>query len=339
MRSITHNMIGLVLYAAPCHLACAQWDPALRWGLSFKTPEEAVRMAESGFVGRLEWYDIGPSDASGRIVPTHAIWGDLPGPIEIGRRRYLDVSVYEGRGSVREGGSLPLLCMSRGQGGAVETLFIALSYRWKDGIPLTDDMMLIHDFELAPDTFQLRRGLVNAVADPESSELLWSYALRRLYRSEKDSLERCLLLLDPRIQRSPPPTDSLPGFHGGRLGYATALLTGQVPKGLPGYAPPSADDLAAAYMVLVEVFEEAPTPYMARIALERFCDEPTRHTNLPAATWFESSSRIRAALQNPDHAVHKTTGETRKAVNDTLEFLFGEADLLGPDQPNSRRPG
>ncbi len=328
-------MVAWVCAAALCSSVCAQWREE---GLVSLPLEQALRLGNSSFVAKLQWYDVSEHEASGRILPTHTIWGRLPGaPIEIGRHRSTMPGQPSCLGQMRVGDckepncGLPIMVISRNIEARAEILFVTHSYRWKNGEPLTDDLVAARVYEFASDGPELRRELIKVIADPDSTELLWMYALRRLYRLEDNHWDRIESLLHPQIQKSPRRGENEPGpWNYGRLEYATGLLIGEITIGAPDYRPPSDTDLGFVYTKLADVFEEAPTDYMAEVAINRFTEETTRRVRFSAPDWAGIWQRIRRALENPEHPIHKLPKNSpqRESVNQALERLFGEPNML-----------
>lgn len=327
VNSTCRAIFTSAIFGALCPSAAAQWPPAVRCGLSTETPEEAVRVGDAAFVGKLQWYNVREKEGSGRVVPTHPIWGSYPTTsIEIGRFHQSDLSPYQTGGTIFEDSNGTFMFVMRGRGASSRILFMTPSYHWRNGRPLTFDMKLVREGEFSENTPALREKLIDAVVNPESSRLMWSYALRRLYRFEDDAWARFDFVLHPRIRSLPRMEDWMHPYSAGRLEYALDLLFGKLDVRDPEYQPPSSEDLRSLYSRLNEAFPTAPTPYMASAALNMFLDETTRKANFSLTQWLLIVRDLRQAVDWSEHAIHKT--QAREAVNQSLEQLFGEPSLL-----------
>ena len=207
--------------------------------------EDKIGGADCAFAGSLQWHDVRrPYEnimlASGRVFPSKAIWGELPkSPIDIGQKEFLVHggssmwTIWDGLGAVREGIEIPLMFLSRGRGPDLEIIFVVGPDQTGTVAP-PEDLLAVQALDAMRDGPQLREELIEAVISPDSSELLWAYALRKLYQLEDDPDKRFDLVLHPRIQEKSPYAPSKGDAGGGRRltrlpgdGTASTLDTGR----------------------------------------------------------------------------------------------------------------
>src|SRR5207247_6595345 len=105
--------------------------------------------------------------------------------------------------------------------------------------------------------------------------------------------------------------------------------TGQIDADPRHAHSPPPDELRVLTLRIIEAFETGRSPYMAESALH------TLHNLLATKTLFTDEQRdgirekLRRCIRNPDHAIHCLHPNDRLSANATLEFLFGQPDLLG----------
>jgi hypothetical protein len=204
-----------------------------------------------------------------------------------------------------------------------ELLFITLSQRWKDGVPLTDDLLSVRKFELDGDGAKLRDGLIETVIDPDASQLLWSYALRRLYTLEDDPGRRFDLVLHPRLQKEAPAINWDRWANcSDRLSYAASLLSDW-----DGLTEPIERKLIRKQQLLaskkmLHAFENAPTPCMAATALEWCRCSPAANIDFAEGKdCGEFYTRLHAVLQNLNHPIHKVGPDWQDRVTNRAKDL------------------
>ena len=301
--------------------------------------EHAVLRADSAFAATLEFFDVDKTnanilDVSGRIRPTLAVWGQLPGgPIELGRASFLLHGGSGGGfgpwetvvlGQRKLGQQMPILVLTSDRDSGIEILYVVPPEGEKPPPP-GDHLMMIRQFESEADSQNLRERLAGVARAPESSELQWSYALRRLCRLEEDPERRFDHVLDPRLQRS----SSQPM----RLSYAIALLTGveYVDPTSPRKIPP--DEMRTVLVKLLEALEAGESTDMAVLALGNFVNQPVgEYAVFTDQEWDDVRQRIRNVVDNPDHPIHKARDVSRESANRVLDRLFGEPNLLSTEK-------
>ena len=180
-------------------------------------------------------------------------------------------------------------------------------------------------YEFASNTPQLRGELMKIIADPGTTELLWPYAIRRLYRIGENHWERVSLLTDPVIQKAPRPE---PDNYVGRLECATSLLIGEPLCSGPDWIPPTTAELSDFYSRLGEIFADATTDYMAEVTLRSLAEDATRRVCWGASGWGRILETVRTALDDPHHPVYRVPEDRRTSVNDSLERLFDRPNML-----------
>ncbi len=163
--------------------------------------EQAIRMGDAAFSGTFEWYDVkypneNGIEAWGRIYPRESIWGRFPAhPLYVGCQYFLRFggsrvgTVWDGVMPVRGGARIPVLLFSRGTASDLEILFV-IAPVGTTPTPTIQDLLIIQDFESHADADEFRERLIQTVFNPHSSEFLWKYALRRLYRELENGSDR-----------------------------------------------------------------------------------------------------------------------------------------------------
>lgn len=310
------------------------------------TVEHGIRLSDSAFFGILEWYDlVSPfeniMEASGRIHPTRPIWGDFPDDaVEIGWHRLCRRSrggppkIWDGLARDEDGARIPLLVLSTGTGADREIVYVL-----GDGfqpLPPKEDVLAVRSLESESDTPELREELIQVVLDPQASELLWKYALRRLYLLEDDPDRRFDLVLDPRIQSQ---------GSGPRVAYAQGLLTGREAADYAKYRlverpggghyrfhGPIPEELPAIMLKLLAVFETTPSADMAHTALSSFLGNAAHKAGFTEVEWARIRARIRAALENPEHPLHSLPAERKEAANKTIQRVLREPNPFAPEK-------
>ena len=322
------SILGLLV----CPVFGSETTTSAGWPTLRGTVDQALQRADGAFRGTLEFFDVEKKNqnmvmASGRIVPREEVWGELPAlPIELGRQTFL---IYGGSSSgfgpwslgltldqgVR---SVSLLVLYKQSEAVPEILHVVFPER-KGATLLAEDLLAIRQFESEPDGELLRNKLIDAVLAPKSGELLWSYALRKLYSLEDNTGRRFDLVLSERVQRS---------GSSRRLWYAIRLLTGQIGVVTPKAS--SREEIRSIIYKLLRTFETAPSSNMANVALGTFIDNPARIAQFTEAEWADIRVRVRAVCDDLHHPIHQLDDYGRGKVNNILERLLSESDLLKP---------
>ena len=306
--------------------------------------EDSMGGADSAFAGILKWHEVRrPYEniirASGTVFPSKVIWGELPkSPIDIGEKEFLVHggssmwTIWDGLGAVREGIEIPLLFLSRGQGADLE-IVCTVGADQTGTSPVPGDLLTVRALETKRDGPELREQLIAAVIRQESSEVLWTYALRKLYLLEEDPERQFDLVLDSRIQEKAPYAPSKGDAGGGRLWYATRLLTRQIPvRAGDQFHQPTSEELRATYEKLLDVFEDTPSAYMGETVIDRFDEQPARKAEFSDQEWSRIRARIRAALDNPEHPFHKLPAERQATVQSNIERVMKEPNPFASEK-------
>ena len=240
--------------------------------------EYSLDRAIGAFFGTLHLYDVEKpypniGVVSGRIVPETSVWGQLPQkPIELGRGRFL---IHGGSGSVNavwrpalapllwEGGddsSVSRLFVFRVQDDEPEILYVCGPGRGEGGhIPPAKDFLMIQKLETMPNDDVLREGLIGVASKAESSELLWSYALRKLVKLDDDPNRRFDNVFSMKLQKTALPR---------RISYAREVLVGQV----LGAEMHTSDGAKVTLQRSLSMIEQAPNSEVAFIGLTSLAD-------------------------------------------------------------------
>jgi hypothetical protein len=317
--------------------------------VNYRSIEECIRISDAAFVAVLEFSDLevlnrNEIEASARILTKEPVWGDVPfAEIPLMRRRFFSSGGGSGEGPrqwdylglsrIKEMNLIPIVLVSRGRGTHAEILHVQFAERNDQKLPI-NELVLVRELESENDSSQLRERLIAIVIDPQNSELLWSYALRKIYRIEGDPSRRFDLVLHPQIQKLSPSTEALrEPFRSGRLEYATELLTGQITaRPEDYYRQPSSEELRTIYEKLLEVFETAPSLYMADAALKTFTQQQARKAEFSDLEWNQIRARIRAALDNPEHPIRKLPAERQEALQANIQRVLKEPNPFAPEK-------
>ena len=335
---------------AACVFACGVPSVLRPWpAVNSRTVEDCIRISDAAFVAVLEFSDLeelnrNEIEASARILIKEPVWGDVPFvEMQLMRRRFFSSRFGSGTGPrqwdflglhrIKEMNLIPILLVSRGNGAEAEILHVQFAEQNDQKLPI-DELVLVRELESQNDSSQLRERLITAVIDPESSELLWSYALRKLYRLEDDLNRRMDLVLHPQIQELAPSTEALRDpFRSGRLEYATELLTGQITaRPEDYYRQPSAAERRTVHEKMLEVFETAPSPSMAEATLKTFTQPPARKAEFSDQEWSRLRARIRAAVEKPEHPFRKIPAEQRANSNEALDRVLREPNPFAQEK-------
>lgn len=337
-----------VIGASPlCVQAVPPTDTAHPWPIvKYRTVEEAVRLSDAGFLATVEFKDVetlNPNEAkaSSRLVAERTLWGELPfTSMELRRRRFslvLTLNVDDPPwGSLAPNVPSPrFLLLSSGSGADLEILHVIFAER-EDGRPPIEGLLVVRNMESEADSPELREDLIAAVIAPGSSELLSSYALRRLYSLEDDRNRRFDLVLHPRIQQSAPEW---------RSRYALNLLTGREIADLENYRlielradliarqwGPSRDDVRFALEKLLELFENTRSADMASAAIGSFIGQPPVTAQFTEEERGQIRARIRKAVENPDHPIHKQPAERQPWIDRILKRVLREPNPFAPEK-------
>ena len=303
--------------------------------------EDGIRQSDSAFFANVEWYATNllsenVLEASGRVYPTRLIWGRLPEmPIAIPRQQFFlhmrsGPNIWDESVRSEEGARVPIIAFSSGTGDDIKVIYVI-----GDGIkplPSSEDVLAVRVFDSRRDTRGLREELIQAVLNAQGSEVLWGYALRRLFLLEDDPDRRFDLLLDSRVQA----LASVPRLH-----YARTLLTGsrcpdyercELPEDNPAHIRVPYDVVRATLAKLLGIFETTPYADMAEIAVTSFIDNPAHKSEFTAQEWVEIRQRIRTALDNPEHPLHKLPAERQAHCTKVLERVTREPNPFSSEK-------
>lgn len=327
--------------------ACGEPDTCRAWpDVEPRSIEDAVQLADAAFTTVLVFANVeelSPNEilVSALIRSNEPLWGTIPfDKIELEPGKFPRLflarsgkgpSPWDNVGFLWSKGvnQIPMAMLSRGQGEQVEILYVEI-IRGSDRASKTD-ILLIKDLESCPENAALRDRLIDVVVDPTSSELLWSFALRKLFRLEMDPTRRFDLVLQPKIQTAPMIESLREPFRRGRLEYAVELLTGQThAKSEDYYRQLSPQELRVVYEKLLEVFESTSSPYMAEVALKAFSQQRARSAEFSNQEWSQIRARFQAALNNPEHPFHNLPFERDTVAQEEVEKLMREPNPFAP---------
>jgi hypothetical protein len=276
--------------------------------------EQAVGMSEVAFEGILN---------DDHVLPKRLLWGKLPPGRVPADLEYLILikptgGMLDGRFGAVSAGSYGVFFWND----ELKELRFALPSDSKNPIPRTE-VMRIRSLVSQAASDDLRRTLVEIVLQPDASDLVWTYALRRLYLLKEKGADGFEQLLNQRIQAEAPAD---------RLEYAVALLVGKeiadpfdfllyddgdrYPHGEWG---PGCKAKKRAFLRLLENLQSTPSPAMTEITLSLLADDSARDVQFSDEEWAEIRSRITAAVQNPEHGLHKLPVKRKEAANLMLE--------------------
>lgn len=339
MIGISHIVVTVLLgYTARLSPAAAAWpEPEVNI-------ERALERASGAFLGTLELYDVSHESenvimASGRVRAKESVWGALPvSPIELGRDTFMRAGsgrgidqwmplVYELERGRR---SQSVLVVYRSTDAETETLYVVLDQ--EDALARARaDVLRIRELEAAPATEELREQLQQAAVGADNSDMLWSYALRKLYRITENHEDRFECIFSEPLRRA--------GIAK-RLQYAAELLLSNNfsqsvvrigPDGVDGRKPARSvkwvvggpADGRRLRSEFLEVFETASSQQVAYIALGAFLEQnPATRVEWTPDELAVIRGRIEATFSNPDHPIRDL--EHRKAVvlENKLERFF-----------------
>lgn len=322
-------IVGSLLTYLPLALAgeAVQWPEA-----KSKVLENAIDVADGAFLGTMECYDVErPHEniivTSGRVVLESIVWGPHPGNhIELGRRTFL---AHGGSGPgwhswemlapslMRGTRFFPIVILWSADGSLIEIEYV-LHIDQDNRSDLSRDLLSVRDLEREHDGTHLRTKLIEVAIDPQSTKLVWSYALRRLAGLEADLPDQFDLGLDQRIQQT---------GSADRLTYARGLLTKQIVADPSTYRALTRDEARVVLEKLLSTFEHPSSPNMAAVALTAFIDQPTRTAQFTEPEWLGIQRRIQAAVRDSNHAIYRLSPGKRADINKVLEELLGELPM------------
>lgn len=307
--------------------------------------EDAVDVADAAFLATVEFLDPQKDErnrleAGLRLHVVRSIWGKPPADvIELPRRFFPRENYGNDRDpwDKMEKPSRPVVLLTSGRGERMSVHFVVLA-EGLDELPHIKQLQTIRNWERREEeAARVRERLTDAIVDPESRQLLWSYALRQLYLLADDPARRFEIVLNPRIQEKAPMPAGYDGSANsslGRLNYASNLLMGLVgPELLPEQSV-KPEELRVVLGGLLDAFETAPSPYMAETALGYFVEsqETVRKAGLTEQQWDHIRQKVRHCVDDPGHPIHQIRPDIRRKANGILETLLGKPELLGANR-------
>ena len=276
---------------------------------------------------------------SGRVVPLEAVWGERPSaPVELGRQAFMHAGSGPGMDFwtpfvfLLDAGrrTVPLLVLYAERDGETHILHVIVAGHGSASEERAD-LLQVRDFELQASGSELRNTLLNTVVSVDASELLWSYALRRLFRLAKSPDEAFDNVFNQRFQKA--------GIAR-RLDYAAELL---ISNGFSRSVEivPAADDGNQEHRTLkwviggptdgriirdrfLRAFERAPNARAAAAAVIGF----TKEDQATHVTWTDEElsgirRRVEMVWNDPKHPVHELDEQRAKWVNKSVKRVLG----------------
>lgn len=340
MKSIRNNAIVCLL---SCY-ASLMADPGNR-----ELPrlaehlEDALSDATGVFVGTMEFADVERRSeniitGSVKIISAETIWGRaISGPIELGHQRLilyggsgrgLDIWVSVAHLMARNMPSVPVLAVFREPEKQTGLLYLQFSEDKLCARERADFQAILRLRDEVPSE-DLRNELLGIANAPESTEILWSYALRRLFLLGDDLEHRVTNTFGPVLQKN---------GDARRIHYALRLL---VSNGLsssvvqtPGgeHSEPQRKwlrggpcDGKALRWRLLDAFESAPNGTVAlATALALLGDDPASRVHWTEAEISQIQERIIGALNNPKRAGHGLSEAQKRVIQKELERRTAE---------------
>ena len=338
MMSIANLNIALVVTFSvaitPCKEQTAMW-PAGTWNI-----EDEFSNATGAFVGTLELSHIEyPNDdtviASGRVVPRVALWGSLPSqPIELGRACLSRLGIIAGsfvKGSSNRqrawdkfacelsdvqppAGSVLIIYKLKNRN--PELLYVILPEKVGDSLPV-EECLTIRDLETTNIPSELRKRLIVHATSPKSSDLLWSYALRKLVRIDDDRERKFENMFSHKLQSTLEPI---------RIGYAANMLTYEVIEAqLTGS---HAEDARKLMRKFADAFASAPNRHAAYETLRNLARlQAVFSVHCTQMELQAIRNQLSSACQDATHPVHQMDGQHHVSLQATME-LFGVECML-----------
>lgn len=319
---------------APAEEVLKQWPE-----VQLRTVEEAIDLADAAYLVTVHFFDTKTDDSNSnlvetsvRIVAERALWGELPfqslrpprrefrvGPLTMGNNynpwNLLGPTVPSRR----------LVLLSSGSGPDLRIVHVIFQARQDEEWPPIDDLLSVRELENKKDSAALREQLVEAAVDPNSSDLLWQYALRRLYLLEDDPNRRFDLIMNPRLLES--------DWKQMRLWYARTLLIGPGPSEADVRERRiSRDELRVVFERLLQTFETTTSPDMAATALNSFSDGTAKAMEYTDQEWSQIRARIRAAVENPEHPFHKLPADRQATTQRDIDRVLREPNPFAPEK-------
>lgn len=340
MRTIGIRAIGCLLASYASLMA----EPANGdWPVLAENLEDAIPDASGAFVGTIEFSDVerrSPNVIAGsaRLVSAETIWGQpISGPIELGHQRLL-LHGGSGRGldswvgiahlMARNIQSVPILAVFRERDRQTGLLYLQFS---EDKLCAREraDFQEILRLRNEVRGENLRNELLGIAVAPDSSEVLWSYALRQLF-SLGDHLEgRISNTFGPDLQKT---GDAKRIHYALRLlvtnGFSSSVVqtpANEQSKPHRNWLRGGPCDGRALRWRLLDAFEGAPNGAVAfATALTLLGDDPASHVRWADAEMSQIQKRIIGALNNPTRAGHGLSAAQKRLIQKELERLTAD---------------